>query len=197
MKRYITLISLTIFFSFCALSQNFVAPVGKSHSEKNREAQDSKVNVSNSTTIERALILSDVFSNEIVKLNTDLGEYTDLLIVQNHLLYKSYSSSSSTKSYFDKSSCKHIQNILELAHLCSFNIQNPFVIDKWRAKKTPSFLKDLKNPNHLYLYITQSTGRGDDTNTLVILKDYQNQTLYKATHINVSLVNALLFLSDD
>ena len=49
----------------------------------------------------------------------------------------------------------------------------------------------MKDESYLYLYLTESNGKGDDINCSIILRDWKNKIIYSASHVNYSLDEAL------
>ena len=84
----------------------------------------------------------------------------------------------------------------EILAYTPFEIINPIEFDKNKYKKTPMYLKSIKKESYLYMYISQSQGRGDDINTTFIIRDWKNKQIYNATHINTGLNEILAPLID-
>jgi len=152
----------------------------------------SNTSVNSFTKVERELVLSDASIDVRVPL-ADLSSYTDILIVKAVLMNKNYRYDSvfefhGIKPKSNKKTYKEIENILSMS---LFEVKNPFEEKPKKAKKEPDFLKTVKEPTYLYLYFSESSGRGDDTNSTIIIRDYNNKVLYAANHINVGIEEAL------
>ena len=122
------------------------------------------------TNVENDLVLSEKSINIKTPFTADLSKYTHILLVDCLPL-----------GYSPKWSYKDVKEILSLT---VFEIMNPYEVDKKRFKKEPNFLKTIKNESYLYLSISHNRGRGDDTNTTLIIRDWKNKIIYNATHIN-------------
>ena len=70
-----------------------------------------------------------------------------------------------------------------------FDIINP-TIDKKKFKNNPLYLKNEKNEDWLYLYYTRKK-EGINVVTTVLLRDYENNVVYSAKHINVGIPEIL------
>ena len=130
----------------------------------------SKTNISNSTNVENELVLSKKSINIKTPFAADLSKYTHILLVDCLPL-----------GYTPKWGYIDVEEILSLT---VFEIMNPYRVNKKRFKKEPNFLKTIKNESYLYLSISHNRGRGDDTNTTLIIRDWKNKIIYNATHIN-------------
>jgi uncharacterized protein VirK/YbjX len=64
---------------------------------------------------------------------------------------------------------------------------NPYIYDKRAAKKNNHFLKDIKNDKGIYLYLDQTRGKGDDVNSTLILRNSENEILYKVNFVNAGM----------
>ena len=130
----------------------------------------SKTNISSSTNVENELVLSKKSINIKTPFAADLSKYTHILLVDCLPL-----------GHTPKWSYIHVEEILSLT---VFEIMNPYRVNKKRFKKEPNFLKTIKNESYLYLSFSYNRGRGDDTNTTLIIRDWKNKIIYNATHIN-------------
>ena len=160
----------------------------------------SKTSVSSSTNIENELVLSDEKTTIKTPLTADLSNYTHLLLVKvsvalnkrNGYSYGGTSAGFSIKSQ-NGIAYKPIQNMLDLG---MFEIVNPYEFNSKRFKKEPLYLKSIKKESYLYLYFSETNGKGDDLNTTFIIRDWKNKQIYNATHINTGLNEILAPLID-
>ena len=158
------------------------------------QAQSTKVNVSSKTIVERDLVLSDAVSNILTPLSVNLNNYTDILIVKANLRGSTCQGLTNPTWFYDnKMSFSYIDELLMMS---SLNVQNPYLINKKNARKNNTFLRDVKNAEYLYLYISESKGKGDDVNLQVIVKNHKNKTVYKSSNTNLSLTDAIMFLTE-
>jgi hypothetical protein len=150
-----------------------------------------ETNVNNVTRVARPLVLSDASTTVRVTL-ADLSSYTDILIVKAVLMNKDSKYNnlcfSCDRAISNKKTYKEIQDVLSMS---LFEVKNPHEVKSSRARKEPEFLKTIKETAYLYLYYSESSGRGDDINTIVIVRDFNNKILYAANHINVGIDEAL------
>jgi hypothetical protein len=126
-----------------------------------------------STNIENDLVLSEKSINVKVPFSADLSKYTTILLIDVSRFWN--------RDEFNYSS------ISDVLSLTVFEIKNPYDIDKKRFKKEPNFLKTIKKDSYLYLSYKEFTGRGDDKNSTLIIRDWKNKIIYNATHINTGL----------
>ena len=159
--------------------------------------QTTIVGVKSTTKIvnERELVLSEASTNVRVPLTADLSNYTEILIVKGVLMNKEFKYNSWAElgggvvnPISNKKTYNEIQDVLSMS---LFEVKNPHEVKPSRARKEPEFLKTIKGPTYLYLYYSESSGRGDDINTIVVLRDFNNKVLYAANHINVGIDEAL------
>ena len=153
-------------------------------------ARNQTTNTSGSVIIVPTIPLSAPATEIIVPLSVEGRSFSTVKLVscaifgsgssQNYLIEKRYA--------FD--------SVEDAMVFTSLSIENPHTIDKKRARKDPTFLKTVKDDQSLYLYVIQSRSAGADKNTLVMLKDAQNSTIYKASHTNTSLTDCLSVMSE-
>ena len=152
--------------------------------------QTTIVGVESTTKIvnERELVLSEKQIDVKTPITVDLNDYTHILIVKG-LTRKPVSKAINKYFYMNKSSLSTIESTLSSS---IFEILNPYTYDKKKYKKEgKNYLKTVKDESYLYLYITESTGKGDDINCSIILRDWKNKMIYSASHINYGLDEAL------
>ena len=93
---------------------------------------------------------------------------------------------------------RQVYNWVERAlFLSSVRVNNPYSIDKKRARKNPTYLKTVIDDQALYLYINKSmmgVGSADHT-IIVILRDAQGNTIHQASHVNTPLETCLQFMA--
>ena len=153
---------------------------------------NTQVNTSTEVNVvnERDLVLSEKSTKVFKEFPNDMSMYTDILIVDAVLkqsVITSMVDGVPKRENFYKSSKYtpyQIQNILSST---VFNIQNPHQMNKKSFKVNPKYLQDVKKEAYLYLYIRQTKGMGDDTNTSFMLRDYNRKLIYRATGVNVTL----------
>ena len=130
--------------------------------------------------------------NVRVPLNTDLNNFTDILIVDATMYDVCGFGVTNTKMC-----SKTAEKIEDVLSSSIFNIKNPYSVDKKRAKKDSQFLKTIKKDSYLHLYIRVTRGVGPNMNTSLVLRNSQNnKTIYSATHINIGLEEVLAPLID-
>ena len=159
------------------------------YSQVQQQAQATQVKVQSSSYVENELVLSNEKTTIKTPLTVDLNNYTHLLIVNSTLGW----GNPINRFGMDRIETKKLENLLSLT---VFEIMNPYTVNKSRAKKEPTFLKTLKDESYLYLYIRQGKGRGDDVNTSIIIRDWNNKIIYNASHINTGLNEILSPLID-
>ena len=140
---------------------------------------------------ERDLELSEKSSNILVEFPKDMSQYSKLLIV-NALTHEVYyvSGKRYVKFCFDKSlNCNCCGQIEQALSGSSLEVVDPFHKNykQKRKKEGNNFLKNVKDKAFLYLYLSESRGRGDDINTRVIVRDYQNKIVHRAEYVNAGL----------
>ena len=144
------------------------------------------VPANNNTTVinrgpKRALVTTEPKTNIRVPLEVDMYNYTHLLLVGINLIR--YGNGirwieADDRNYYNQYEKSLISSPLK--------IMNPVKVDKRKFKKNPLFLREMKNPKYLYLYLTKKKGSGnDDVNTSLIIRDHKNKILYSASHVNV------------
>ena len=142
---------------------------------------------------ERELVLSEASTKVRVPLTADLSNYTDILIIKavfintNHK-YQPPVWTTKVKEVSNKKTFQEIEDVLSIS---LFQVKNPYKVKSKRANKEPDFLKTIKNPSYLYLYYSESFGRGDDINGIIVLRDVNNKVLYAANHINIGINEVL------
>ena len=122
----------------------------------------------------RAAAMSEPSIEIIQPLEVDLGNYTHIALVK-YTLINGYG-----KEITNKQSYKLGEEALQVSR---FEIVNPFKVKRVSAKKNPTFLRQEKNPNWLYLYHSLSLV-GVDVQRTTIVKDYQENTLFSMKSIN-------------
>ena len=133
----------------------------------------SKTNISSSTNVENELVLSEKSINIKTPFTADLSKYTTILLID--------------VNRFWNGNQHNYSSISDVLSLTVFEIKNPYDVDKKRFKKEPKFLKTIKKDSYLYLSYREFGGRGDDKNSILIIRDCKNKIIYNATHINTGL----------
>tara|TARA_B100000780_G_scaffold263980_1_gene218275 strand:+ start:344 stop:856 length:513 start_codon:yes stop_codon:yes gene_type:complete len=144
-------------------------------------SQDLKVNTRITNFKKKSLVLESK-TKIITPIKVDFNNYTHLVLENINNL------GSSSKGWY-----KIYEERLSESPL---TILNPFKVDKYRAIKDHTFLKNLNSPTFLYLsYIRLKGAKIDNENkrlTRVIVRDYKNKILYSANFTNVSMSETLL-----
>ena len=142
--------------------------------------QVTPVNVTNKTVNERPKEYSNPDIEILQSIEVDLNNYTDILLVSVNVNdgYRS--------GYYDR-----YDGIKRKLVSSRFNIQHPKEVDKKKWKKNSSFLKEVKNPKYLYLYIDFSKIM-DDVITILTIKDFENNIIYSTKNTNISTSEILL-----
>ena len=148
-----------------------------------------------STNVENELVLSETSTNVKVPVSVDLNKFTHILII-DYVYEHKWTNSYGPQRQFRSTSRYGNAKLEEALSYSSFTVLNPFEVKKSKAKKDPSYLKTLKNEKYLYLYIREGSGRGDDLNTTIIVRNSDNDKIYSATHINTGLNEILAPLID-
>ena len=173
-----------------------------SFSQDDNVIVENSTRVNNTTNIGNGLILSDEKTTIKFALTVDLGNYTDVLMVDVKLVYKSsWSGDYVFPGEYADDKIKHqneywfepVENQLSSS---TFNVQNPYKVSKKKFRKNRLFLKKSKDISYLYLYLNQTRGRGNDINTTIIIRDWKNKQIYNAVHINTGLNEILSPLID-
>jgi len=143
-------------------------------------SQDIKVKTRITDFKKKPLILESR-TKIITAIKVDFNNYTHLVLENINNL------GSSSKGWY-----KIYEERLSESAL---TIINPFKVDKDRAMKNHTFLKNLNSPTFLYLSYERLKGYKDNKNkilTRVIVRDYKNKILYSANHTNVPMSETLL-----
>tara|TARA_B110000240_G_C13223521_1_gene335721 strand:+ start:52 stop:597 length:546 start_codon:yes stop_codon:yes gene_type:complete len=148
-----------------------------------------------STNIENELVLSETSTNIKVPISVDLNNFTHILII-DYVYEHKWTNSYGPQRKFRSTSRYGNAKLEEALSYSSFTVLNPFEVKKSKAKKDPSYLKTLKDEKYLYLYVREGSGRGDDLNTTIIVRNSNNDKVYSATHINTGLNEVLAPLID-
>jgi len=112
----------------------------------------------------------------IVPLKVDLYNYTHIALVDVTL------ACFGSKQFTDWSTYKVMMKRLENSPL---KIINPRKFDKKRWRKDKRFLREIKNPKWLYLYLVQSK-EGYDYMERLVLRDSENKLIYNIKTTNLS-----------
>ena len=139
----------------------------------------------------KAAAMSDASVNVETPLEVDLLNYTHAALVLSTCV--GYNPDWMIDYGKNEKACyKLIANDLKMSPL---TIINPFEYDKKKAKKNPAFLREIKNPDWLYLTYRKSLSGVDEIRT-VIIRDSKNKVLYKATTTNVPFEETVSVLID-
>lgn len=143
----------------------------------------------NTTLVENELVLSESSTSIKTPLTIELENYTHILIINYTYIHKwTNSLGPQSRIQSNKYGNRKLSDALSLSPLI---VLDPYEVKKSKARKDSSFLKNMKDEKFLYLYIKEGFGRGDDINTTIIIRDYNNKTLYHSNHINVGLNQVL------
>ena len=147
------------------------------------------VNTSVSSYTENELVLSEKQIDIKTPITVDLSNYTHILIVKSTMGRGAFG-----VFYFDKST---INNLASKLSSSIFNIIRPQAYDKKRYwKQGKSFLKNVKDKSYLYMYYSESKGKGDDINSKLLIRDWENKLIYSASHINYGIDEVLSPITD-
>ena len=144
------------------------------------------VNTSVSSYTENELVLSEKQIDIKIPITVDLNNYTHILLVKGVI---AQSFPIGIQYRWNKVTLKLLEENLSSS---IFEIINPSKYNKKRYRKEgKTYLKTVKDESYLYLYLTESNGKGDDINCSIILRDWKNKIIYSASHVNYSLDEAL------
>ncbi len=118
---------------------------------------------------------------EKVPITVDLYNYSSIAIVNSTYSNATGAQSSNKRTYSDLAS--------SLAN-SPLTIINPVDYDKKRFKKNTRFLRDIKNPEWLYLYYVKSMVGVNEVRSIVV-RDHKNKVIYNATTTNVPFSETL------
>ena len=121
--------------------------------------------------------MSESSSNVKVPLEVDLYNYTHIAIIDATFAYPNGNQISGKSTY--KQTAETLAN-------SPLSIIVPHEYDKKKFKENNRFLRDIKNPEWIYLYYTKSIQGVDEIRALVI-RDYKNKILYNVTTINTPI----------
>ena len=157
--------------------------------------QTTVVGVKTTTQIvnEREIVLSEPSTNIRVPLTADLGNYTQIALVNVELVPWNQHGGLANPIRIKRHSYELVAEALSFS---SFEVLNPIEVDKKKWKKDNAFLNKIKNEDCLYLSLRQQEGRGDDMNISVNVRNSKNKTIYSSTSVNVGLNETLAVLSD-
>ena len=119
----------------------------------------------------RAAAMSKAESKIKTPLKVDLNDYSHIALVS--VRWGNYNN---TKRVFND-----LESELSDSPL---TIINPYKFDKKRAKKNRGFLREIKNPKWLYIYVSGQLV-GVDTVTNVVLRNSNNETVWHITSTNI------------
>ena len=125
---------------------------------------------------EKLANMSPSKTETIVPLKIDLYNYTHIALVDVTL------ACFGSKQFTDWSTYKVMMKRLENSPL---KIINPRKFNKKRWRKDKRFLREIKNPKWLYLYLVQSK-EGYDYMERLVLRDSENKLIYNIKTTNLS-----------
>ena len=188
MKKLLLLFILTPIISLAQVDTDAYKIESPYSTEKKNTEVKQEVNISNQKSaaeiaIERQRAQAEIAAamaapsiETIVPLNIDLNNYTHIALV-------SLFNSDRKRTYESWE-----ENWLVNSPL---SVINPFVYDKKRAKKNYRFLKEIKNPNWLYLYTDYNKINPIDFKRDLLLRDSKNKIVYRVEAINVDISTLL------
>ena len=157
---FILLFFIGFSFSYCQPSNNTSKPF---KIENNRN-----VNPVNKPKQKEASIKIEI------PLKIDLTEYTHLALVDASLIMLAGNKMSQKGSY---------KRVAEALANSPLRIINPLEYDKKKFKNDKRFLRDIKDSKWLYFYYSQSKD-GPDYFRYLVVRDYNNKIVYKASTVN-------------
>ena len=181
MKKILLLFILTPIISVAQVDTDAYKIKSPYSTEKKNTEVKQEVNISNQKSaaeiaIERQRAQAEIAAamaapsiETIVPLNVDLNNYTHIALV----------------SLNNRGKKKNYEDCVKGFGNSPLSVINPFVYDKKRAKKNFRFLKEIKNPNWLYLYYGVNRINPIDWKRNLILRDSKNKIIYQVDAINV------------
>lgn len=136
-------------------------------------------NVSVTSINERELILSEKENSVIIELSPDIDQYNTIYIISANIFIPEWD-----RCVYNKTSARRTAEALMSS---SLEVVNPYKYNKRAAMKNKFFLRNIKNDKGIYLYLNQTKGKGDDMNSTLILRNSQNEILYKANFVNAGM----------
>jgi len=144
---------------------------------KSEPVVSTKVSVVNED--ERELVLSEKEINILIELPSNIDQYNTIYIIGANIFIPEWD-----RCIYNKTSARRTAEALMSS---SLEVVNPYTYDKRAARKNKFFLRNIKNDKGIYLYLNQTKGKGDDLNSTLILRNSQNEILYKANFVNAGM----------
>ena len=186
MKKLLTLIAV-LFITAPAFAQETInVNVKKDDSYSDAIKARAAVTAANAAV---AAAMSDPSSSIKTPLEVDLNNFTTIALIGVNL---TGACTTPVEWAMYRCSFKRFKQLLSFSPL---TVLNPIEENKKKYKKNRFFLRDIKDPNWLYVYYKESKQGVDDARSLVI-RDSKNKVLYSATHINVAQAEVVSFLTD-
>lgn len=176
--KFFALVLILIFSSAFVYSQNEEVTVNVKKEVKKEDSFSDIIKASAArlgADAKRVEAMSEPSTEVKVPIEVDLYNYTHIAIIDATF-------ASTYSKYADSSSYRKTAETLGNSPL---SIINPREYDKKKFKKNKRFLRDIKNPDWIYLYYTESIVGFDEIKSLV-LRDYKNKIIYNVSTINVS-----------
>ncbi len=179
------LITILLFVSFSAIGQDVKVEVTKKKSVS-EQITDATTAYAAATAARAeaakaraatAAAMNDASTNIIVPLEVDLNNYTHIALVGVTYVYTSTGNKVSGKSQYEDFTTYFLNSPL--------SVINPYEYNKKVAKKNNRLLREIKNPNWLYLYLDTSLV-GVDIHSILVLRDSMNKIIFQGKYVNVS-----------
>ena len=176
MKKLLLLFILTPILSVAQVDTDAYKVKSPYSTEKKTTEVKQEVNISNEKSaaelrIERAKAMAEPSTEVVVPLDKDLYNYSHIAIV-------------STDWY----STKYIKKQLINSPL---SIIDPKEYNKKAYRKNKRFLRDIKDPNWIYLYIAHTSQGGINTEVSITVRDSKNKIIYNSKSINKTYQDVL------
>ena len=176
MKKLLLLFILTPIISVAQVDTDAYKIKSPYSTEKKTTEVKQEVNISNEKSaaelrIERAKAMAEPSTEVTVPLEVDLYNYSHIAIV-------------STDWYSTKTIKKELIN-------SPLSIIDPKEYDKKAYRKNKRFLRDIKDPNWIYLYIAHTSQGGINTEVSITVRDSKNKIIYNSKSINKTYQDVL------
>ena len=177
MKKLLLLFILTPILSVAQVDTDAYKVKSPYSTEKKTTEVKQEVNISNEKSaaelrIERAKAMAEPSTEVTVPLEVDLNNYTHIAIVHRSPI------------------CCTTKRLKEMLLNSPLSIIDPKEYDKKAYRKNKRFLRDIKDPNWIYLYLTVVSG-AINTEKTVTVRDSKNKIIYNSKSINKTYQDVL------